>query len=324
MRITTVLLASALPCAALGQGLTPPKGPTPIKLPTPAPAPSLTILEPATIYPYSKVALKMRIDHYPFEDLDRNRLPLSMGDFKRISSITYAPPAAPGEGWQRHVRRDRVLPDHLLHRPHPRDTSRNDEDWSGLDSTSRRADAPDRKTYSVSNPWSLRSRFAPKLVHFGIGVSATVCPPSAPPLASSSTAESCRSSGAAVRRGRPAPSRSRSGSSATGSWAGSGGSSGRARARNATRTPAPPSTRRAAWPSSVKTARRRRPHASVGRAEVSSDGLVFAHDNTDPVSVLKPALVQYSCPITLGTDVRTIRFTLDEVTFLAAPGRTFP
>ena len=58
--------------------------------------------------------------------------------------------------------------------------------------------------------------------------------------------------------------------------------------------------------------------------EVSDGGLVFATNNTDPVSVLRPTIVAYSCPITLGSDVRTIRFVLDSVTMLAPPGRTFP
>jgi hypothetical protein len=58
--------------------------------------------------------------------------------------------------------------------------------------------------------------------------------------------------------------------------------------------------------------------------EVSDSGVVYATGNTDPVTVLKPTIIQYSCPITLGTDVRTIRFVLEQVTLQAPPGRRFP
>ena len=326
MRITTVLLASALPCAALGQGLTPPKGPTPIKLPTPAPAPSLTILEPATIYPYSKVALKMRIDHYPFEDLDRNRLPLHMGDFKRISSITYAAPQP------RREKDGSVTFDAIGYFPTTSSTVRILATRLGTSKTavdsidvSARATLADRKTYSVKNTWSLKDRFQPKLIHFGVG---SFCD-GKPPIGSALGV--VENGGKLSFLGRSGPVGT-SCAFALKEWFERNGIVG---AKWKVERSGPGAQCNANAGLAFNTTHGMAVIGADGAAsggltllsdarEVSSDGLVFAHDNTDPVSVLKPALVQYSCPITLGTDVRTIRFTLDEVTFLAAPGRTFP
>jgi hypothetical protein len=339
--MTTRSIALVLACAVcvLGHAWilnaqlpTPPKGPTPIKLnppvaATPAPPPILTILEPATLYPYQKVSLRMRIDHYPFEDLDRNRLPLHMGDFKRISSITYAAPQPQREkdgsvtfsaigyfpGTSSNVRiRAAGL-------------STKKSDTAEVD-VSARATLSDRKTYTVTNTWSLKDRFAPTLVHFGTGSFCDGKPPIGSALG-------------VVEHGGKLSFLGRSGPLGTScifvlkefferngivgaTWkvekAGPGEPC-KANAGSAFNT-----TRGMAVIGEDGTASGGLTLLSDERDVATSDGVVFAHDNTDPVSVLKPAMVQYSCPITLGTDVRTIRFILDDVSLLAPPGRSFP
>ncbi len=174
MRITNLLLlacalAVAPPVAA--QVPTPLKGPTPPRLPPPPPpAPSLTILTASPIYPYQKIDLRMKIEHYPFEDLDRNRLPLTMGDFKRISSILYSAPQPQRE------KDGSITFAAIGYFP---TTSGNVRIHAAGLSTLKSADAvidvsaraalAERKTYSVTNTWSLKDRLAPKLLHFGVG-----------------------------------------------------------------------------------------------------------------------------------------------------------
>lgn len=323
-------LAAALP--APGQVPTPLKGPTPLSIPTPAPtptrapAPTLTILEPATIYPYQKISLKMRIDHYPFEDLDRNRLPLYMGDFKRIQSITYAAPQPLREkdgsvtfsaigyfpGTSSNVR---ILAARL-------GTSKTAEDTINV---SARATLAERRTYSVTNTWNLKDRLAPSLLHFGVG---SFCD-GKPPVGSALGV--VESGGKLTFLGRSGPVGT-SCAFTMKEWFERNGivgakwrveKSGPGQQCNANAGMAFNTTRGMAVVGEDGTASSGFTFLSDDK-DVVFDGVTFAHDNTDPVSVLKPTMVQYSCPITLGTDVRTIRFILDEVTFLAPPGRTFP
>src|SRR5215470_4044178 len=124
MRVRRLAPAALLLCVAAAVGhAQPQKGPTPIKpggefsppgqpsqpsapvrptptLPAtpplhvipPGPPPVLTVTSPPPIYEYQKIALSMRIDHFPFDDLDLNRLPSVMHAFVRIPGITYGGP----------------------------------------------------------------------------------------------------------------------------------------------------------------------------------------------------------------------------------------
>ncbi len=324
-RALVLAALASLPTAA--QVPTPLQGPTPPRLPAlPAPGPSLTILTSSPIYPYQRILLTMRIEHYPFEDLDQNRLPLQMGDFKRMPSINYGPPPP---------RRDKdgsvtfsVIGYFPTASGNVRIRAAGLSTLKSANATldlSARATLADRKTYTVTNTWSLKSRLAPKLVHFGVGSFCDGTPPIGSPLG-------------VVEHGGKLSFLGRSGPVGTScifvlkEWLEADGIIG---AKWKVERSGPGEQCKADAGSAFNTTRAT---AVVGLdgtapggltflsddAEVSLDGVVFARLNDHPVSVLKPATIPYSCPITLGTDVRTIRFTLDEVTFLAPPGRTFP
>lgn len=330
MRITNLLILACVLAVAppvAGQVPTPLKGPTPPRLPPPPPpAPSLTILTASPIYPYQKIDLRIKIKHYPFDDLDRNRLPLTMGDFKRISSILYASPQPQRE-------KDGSITFAAIGyfpttsgnvRIHAAGLSTRKSADAVID-VSARATLAERKTYSVTNTWSLKDRFAPKLLHFGVG---SFCD-GKPPIGSALGI--VESGGKLTFLGRSGPVGT-SCAFTMKEWFERNGivgakwrveKSGPGEQCGASAGLAFNTTRGMAVVGSDGTAPNGFTFLSDDK-DVVFDGVTFAHDNTDPVSVLKPTMVQYSCPITLGTDVRTIRFILDEVTLLAPPGRTFP
>jgi hypothetical protein len=132
------------------------------------PPPVLTVTENSPIYDYQKIALPMRIDNYPFEELDLNALPHQLGDFIKIPGITYAAP---------NPQRDKngsisfsVIGYFIGTGPRVvlRLTSRETgQEGSVTVSASVRKSPP--ATYTVTNTWSLRSRLNPQLIGSGLG-----------------------------------------------------------------------------------------------------------------------------------------------------------
>jgi hypothetical protein len=55
----------------------------------PGPPPVLTVMVTGPVYDYQKIDLNMRIDNFPFDELDINQLPFQLGSYRRIPGITY-------------------------------------------------------------------------------------------------------------------------------------------------------------------------------------------------------------------------------------------
>lgn len=308
--------------AAAGQ-LAPVRPPLPSLAGPPVP-PALVLLNTGTIYEYTKVRLDMRIDHYPYQDMDLNRLPRQLGDFKQMPAVNYAPPnpqrAADGsirfsvigfffQGSSVDIRtvNPSTNPDGtILH-------------------VSARQSLGQRATYTITNTWSLRDRLNPRLSGSGPGSFCNGNPGIGPAVGV------VEENGKLTFLGRSGPFGTacsffltelvEAGAIVSASWR---------VVRNG------PGEQCNAHPAGMATLARGM--AIVGddgqvsnmtfnsaESEVAdASGVVYLRNNSEPVSVLRPTLVQYGCPITLGTDVRSIRFILDSVTVIAAPGRRFP
>jgi len=306
------------------RGVTSRHGPTVPPQVDALPPPVLTVTQTSPIYDYQKISLPMRIDNYPFRELDLNALPHELGDFIKIRGITYAAP---------NPRRDQHggisfsvigyfigTGSRVLLRLSSRETGQ--EGYVTLSAEVRKSP---QSTYTVTNTWSLRSKFNPQLLGSGLGSFCDGQPPIGTALGiveydgklsflgrSGPVGTACVfglkelvahdgvvSAGWKVIRSGPGEQCKASANLAF----------------NATRgtVTVDESGRYSGDPLLYSDSR-----------EVSDSGVVYATGNTDPVTVLKPTIIQYSCPITLGSDVRTIRFVLEQVTLQAPPGRRFP
>lgn len=309
---------------------TPFRGPTPTTLPTlpprprVIPPPALTVTATFPIYEYNKMSLPMRIDNYPFEELDLNALPHDLGDFRKIPGITYG---------SSNPRRDdngsitfsvmgyfastgsRIV----LHLSSPSKSDTRSYTVSAAVTKSPRT------TYTVNDTWAFRDKLHPQLLGSGLG---NLC---------NDTTQVHLGLGLHNYNGKL-------------SFLGRSGPAGTACVWGLTEMLVHNAVISATWrvirsgPGEQCKAETDLPYSMtrgtvtvdengsfVGSAvlysdarEVSADGVVFATDNTSPVTVLKPTRIEYSCPITLGTDVREIRFVLDRVTLVGPPGIRFP
>lgn len=331
MTVRILLTAALVVCLAASAAHAQPKPPAPRK-PGPAigeplhlgaPPPVLTVLNTSPIYEYRKIALPMKIEHYPFEELDPNALPRQMGDFIRIPGITYA---APHPQRQKDGSVTFSVIGYFIgtgSRVVIRMTSPSKSDPTVLNVSATITKAA-RVTTTVTNTWSLKDRLAPRLVGSGLGAFCDGQPPIGSAL------------GIVEYNGKL-------------SFFGRSGPVGTACVFGLKELVVKDGVIGASW-KVIKSGPGDQCRASAGLAynmtratvtvdengfvgdavlfsdarEVSDSGVVFATDNTDPVTVLKPTIIQYSCPITLGTDVRTIRFVLDSVTFVGPPGQRFP
>ena len=349
--VPAVLLLCAL--ASVGQAQ-PQKGPTPIKpgeefsppgpppqpsapvrptptLPAtppphviqPGPPPVLTVTSPPPIYEYQKIALGMRIDNFPFDDMDLNRLDLFLGSFRRIPGLTYAQKPVRDKngsiafqviGYFSNISNGVVRI--TVNAPQKGDSRRVD-----VSTTVARAA---RETVTVTNTWSLKDRFAPKLLASGVG---SFCD-GKPPIGSAL--------GIVEHDGKL-------------SFLGRSGPVGTACVFAMKEMLVANGVIGASWKvvkegpgeqcrtnndlplSGVRGGVQVNENGYLGdpvmfsdALEVSENGIVYARDNTFPVTVLRITEIRYSCPVTLGTDVRTVRFILDKVTVLGPPGQRFP
>lgn len=351
MRAHLVAPAVLLLCVAASVGQAQPKGPTPIKpgqeppvhvqqpppgfgtkpvptLPAPPPQPALppilTVTNTSPVFEYQKMVLSMRIDHFPFDDIDLNRLPLRLGAFARIPGIRYASP---------NPQRDKngnitfsvigyfINGSNGVVRVTLSSSRKGDSTRVDVSTTVSRAT---RATVTVTNTWSLKDRLAPTLLASGVG---SFC--NGQPLIGSALGI-LEDNGKLSFFGRSGPvgtacvfglkemlvANGIIGASWTVVKAGPG-----EQCRTDANIPL----------SGLRGTVNVNENGFVGEPvlfsdslEVSDGGIVYARDNTFPVTVLKPAEIRYSCPVTLGTDVRTIRFVLDKVTMLGPPGQRFP
>ena len=318
-----MLVAAALVlCLAASGAQAQPKPPT-RPMPLPLGAPVLTITNTSPIYEYRKILLPMKIDHYPFEELNLDTLPRQMGDFIRIPGINYAPPH-PQRGKDGSIAfsvfgyfistGSRVV----IRMSSPR---KSDPTVLNVSATITKAA---RATTTVTNTWSLKGKLAPRLLGSGLGAFCDGQPPIGSAL------------GIVEDNGKL-------------TFFGRSGPVGTACVFGLKELLVKDGIIGAKW-KVIKSGPGEQCKTSAGLAynmtratvtvdengfvgdpvlfsdalEVSDSGVVYATGNTDPVTVLKPTIIQYSCPITLGTDVRTIRFVLDSVTVVAPPGQKFP
>jgi hypothetical protein len=356
MRARHLAPAALLLCVAASVGhAQPQKGPTPIKpgqeppvqlqpppggfgtkptptlpatppphLVQPGPPPVLTVTNTPPIYEYQKILLNMRIDHFPFDNLDLNRLPNVMHAFVRIPGITYGGPNPQRDkngsiafsviGYFMSGANGEVRI--LLTSP-----QKGDSRTVNVSTTVPRAA---RATVTVTNTWSLKDRLAPQLLASGVGSFCNGQPPIGSAL------------GILEHNGKL-------------SFFGRSGPIGTACVFGLKEMPVANGIIGASW-KVVKEGpgEQCRPYADflyngmrgavsvdengfIGNPvlfsdslQVSDSGVLYATDNTFPVTVLKPTEIRYTCPVTLGTDVRTIRIILDKVTMLGPPGQRFP
>jgi hypothetical protein len=309
--------------AAAVQGIKPdlPKLP-----PLPAAAPTLKVLNAGPIYGYSKMALDLRIDHYPFQDIDLNKLH-QLGAFFLMPANTYAPPnpTRQADGSIRFSVVGYFQPDGGRATVQVRSANPSTRPDGSYLNVSTTVDLSPLTRYEVTNTWSLRDRLRARLVGSSPGSFCNGKPPVGTSL------------GIVEQNGKL-------------TFLGRSGPLGTGCAFEVQELLVANGFVGATW-----RVERSGPgqqcnadlglgianfafHAAVvgldgsvqnsvffsAEPQVIDGGLVYATGNADPVSVLRPTLVQYTCPVTLGDDVRTIRFILDSVGMRARPGRIFP
>ena len=356
MRVRHLAPAALLLCVAASVGhAQPQKGPTPIKpgqeppvqvqpppggfgtkpIPTlpatppphlvqPGPPPVLTVTTTGPIYDYQKVLLNMRIDNFPFEELDLNQLQFEIGSsFRKIPGVTYAQKAQRDKngsvtfgviGYFRNSSNGSVRV--MVNSPQKGDSRRVD-----VSTTVARAT---RTTVTVTNTWTLKDRFAPQLMASGAGSFCNGQPPIGSAL------------GIVEHNGKL-------------SFFGRSGPLGTACVFATKEMLVANGVISATWKvvregpgeqcrtnndlplSGVRGSVTVNENGYLGdpvmfsdALEVSENGIVYARDNTFPVTVLRISEIRYSCPVTLGTDIRTVRFILDSVSVLGPPGLRFP
>jgi hypothetical protein len=354
MRVRHLAAAALLLCVAASVGhAQPQKGPTPIKpgqeppvqlqpppnmgtrpVPTlpatppphlvqPGPPPVLTVTVTGPVYDYQKIDLNMRIDNFPFDELDINQLPFQLGSYRRIPGITY------GQKPQRDkngsvtfgvigyfINGSNGVVQVTANSPHKGDSRRVD-----VSTTVARAT---RTTVTVTNTWTLKDRLAPLLLASGVGSFCNGQPPIGSAL------------GIVEHNGKL-------------SFFGRSGPVGTACVFATKEMLVANGVISATWKvvregpgeqcqtnndlplSGVRGSVTVNENGYLGdpvmfsdALEVSENGIVYARGNTFPVTVLRIPEIRYSCPVTLGTDVRTVRFILDSVSVLGPPGLRFP
>ena len=355
MRVQRLVSAALLLCVAASVGhAQPQKGPTPLKpgqeppvqvqpppnmgtrpVPTlpatppphlvqPGPPPVLIVTTTGPIYDYQKIALTMRIDNFPFDELDLNQLQFDLGSsFRKIPGITYAQKAQRDKngsvtfgviGYFRNSSNGSVRV--IVNSPFKGDTRRVDVSTTVARTT--------RTTVIVTNTWTLKDRLAPQLLASGVGSFCNGQPPIGSAL------------GIVEHDGKL-------------SFFGRSGPAGTACSFGMKEILVANGVISATWKvvregpgeqcrtnndlhlSGLRGSVRVNENGYLGdpvmfsdALEVSENGILYARDNTFPVTVLRLTEVAYSCPVTLGTDIRTVRFILDSVQVLGPPGLRFP